>query len=252
MNYQLPFILLAAAVIAQPVVSQAQSSSPTKLLAETFRVERYVEPGYPVQLRNKNIGEGYAQVQLLVAADGTLLETFISAYSRREFAESAERAISNWKFRPAADPSALPQRFNLRIDFRREGMLLVQGDFQETVDNFLGHKDLGSGVALSKLSELDATPEILNLVVPEYPAELKKQNITGSAAVSFFIDENGQVHTASVVSSSRQEFAAAALNAVKQWTFAPPMHKGNATRVFAVQEFTFTPSKSQADGKAGH
>ncbi len=250
MKTKLPFLLLAAA-LCQPAIGHAQNSRIPKVLGESYRVEHYVEPTFPMSLTNKNVPEGYAQVQILVAADGSLLETFISAYSREEFAESAERAVRAWRFRPAADPAALPQRFNLRIDFRREGMLIVQGDFQETVRNFLKFVD-DLEVGLCKLGELDATPEVVNLVVPVYPPELQKQNVDGFAAVSFFIDEAGVVHVVSSADASRPEFAAAAIEAVKQWSFTPPLRKGSSTRVFAVQEFNFTATKGITNGGATH
>ncbi|MFT3830662.1 MAG: energy transducer TonB [Opitutaceae bacterium] len=248
MKTNLPLILLTTALLL-PAASQAQTAGIPKVLSENYRVEHYVEPIFPLSLSNKNVGEGYAQIQIVVAADGTLLETFVSEYSREEFAESAERAVRAWRFRPAENPAALPKRFNIRIDFRREGMLIIQGDFQETVNNFLNIRD-DRTVRICKLRELDATPEVVNLVVPVYPAGLQQQNIDGYATVSFFIDESGAVHVASSADASRQEFATAAIEAVKQWTFTPPLRKGAATRVFAVQDFTFTPAKAVANGGA--
>lgn len=248
MNNKLTLILFAAAALALPATTQAASDVEKRLSAD-FRVDHYVEPPFPTTLRNKSITDGYAQVQILVAADGTLLEVFVSSYSRPEFAETAEGAIKNWKFRPAADPAALPQRFSLRINFHREGMIVVQGDFLETVNHFLRTKEDMLEVTTCKLRDLDAIPETTNIVVPEYPAELKKQNINGAASVSFFIDENGTVHTVAVVEATRPEFGVAAINAVKQWSFAPPMHKGTPTRVLAVQDFNFTPAKAPTNGK---
>ncbi len=246
---QLCFLLAAAAALL-PAVTHANPTPPPKTIPEEFRVDHYAEPTFPTSLRNKSVSEGFAQVQLSIAADGTLLESFVSAYSRIEFAEAAEAALRTWTFHPAADPAALPLRLNLRINFRREGMLIIQGDFHETINAFLGHKELGQSVDVCKLRDLDTTPEPVNLVVPNYPAELKKQRIEGAAAVSFFIDEKGLVRVPSVSGATRPEFGAAALEAVKQWTFAPPTRKGEVTRVFAVQEFNFTPDKVPAETKA--
>jgi TonB family protein len=189
---------------------------------------------------------------MLVAADGTLVDVFVSAFSHPEFAESAERAVRSWTFRAAesTEPGALPQRFNVRINFRREGMIVVQGDFQEIVKAYLGQRDTDVSVNICKLRDLDNTPEAVNLVVPAYPEELKKQKTEGAAAVSFFIDESGRVRVPSIAGSTRPEFAAAAVAAVSQWTFVPPLRKGQPTRVFAVQEFSFTPESAAAKSKA--
>lgn len=251
MNNKLPVILFTAAALALPAIVQADQSVEKKL-SNDARVDHYVEPAFPSALRNKSVVEGYVNVQLVVAADGTLLEVFVSSYSRPEFAESAEIAIKSWRFRPADNPAELPKRFGLRIDFRREGMLVVQGDFVETVNHFLKSTDNVFEVTTCKLRDLDAIPEVNNLVVPEYPAELKKKNIQGSATVSFFIDESGAVHAVAVAEASQPEFGLAALNAVKQWSFAPPMRKGSPTRVLAMQDFTFAPGKPSASGKPAH
>ena len=251
MKTNLTTILLAIA--AFPLTAAALSGEPTPLkLSENMRVERYVEPTFPAQFRNKSISEGYAQVQLLVAADGTLVDAFVSAYSHPEFAESAEHAVRSWVFRPveSAEAGALPQRFNVRINFRREGMIVVQGDFEEIVKAYLGQRDTDVSVTICKLRDLDNTPEAVNLVVPAYPEELKKQNVKGDAAISFYIDETGRVRVPSVAGSSRPEFAAAAVAAVSQWTFVPPLRKGRPTRVFAVQEFSFTPESAAAKSAA--
>ena len=63
------------------------------------------------------------------------------------------------------------------------------------------------------------------------------------------VDENGQVHVPAINDATRPEFGTAALNAVKQWSFAPPLHRGTPTRVLAIQEFNFSPSKGQPDAK---
>ncbi len=246
------YLTILSAAVALTLTAAAQSSSPAPAsLNKSIRLERYSEPAFPIHFRNTSVTEGYAQAQLLVAADGRVLESFVSAYSHPEFADSVEAAVRSWVFRPAdtAEAGALPQRFNVRFNFRREGMLIVQGDFQETVKAYLGQTGGDESVNVCKLRDLDATPEAVNLVVPAYPAGLKKQNVEGGAAISFFIDEQGRVRVPSVAGSTHPEFAAAALEAVSQWTFVPPQRKGHPTRVFAVQEFTFNPKAAAASSK---
>lgn len=245
MKTLLPKIFFVAAALSLGAATQASDTAPAGL-SKTMRLERYVEPMFPLQLRNTSVGEGFVQVQLLVAADGQLQELFVSAYSHPAFAETVERAVRDWGFR-AADPAQtadLPQRYNLRFSFQREGMIVVQGDFEETIRAFLRHPLPDKGVEICKLRDLDTMPEAVNLVVPAYPAELKQQKVQGAATVSFFIDEEGRVRVPSIVEATRPEFARAALEAVRQWTFAPPLRKGAPTRVLAVQDFTFVPERA--------
>lgn len=247
MNTYLTTLLLATAALALPASAQQTVPAPASL-AKTIRLERYVEPLFPSKFRKSSITEGYAQAQLLVAPDGRIIECFVSAYSHPEFAAAVEHAVPGWAFRAAepAESGALPQRFNVRFNFRLEGMVVIQGEFQETVKSFFGQKNPDTSVTLCKLRDLDTTPEPVNLVVPAYPEELKKLGVEGGAAVSFFIDEHGQVRVPSIAGSTRPEFAAAALQAVAKWTFAPPLRKGQPTRVFAVQEFAFSPGSATA------
>lgn len=242
MKTLLPKILFVTAALSLGASAQASDSVPREL-SKSMSLEHYVEPVFPVQLRNSAIVEGHAHVQLLLSADGRLLETFVSAYSHPAFGEAVERAVQKWVFRPAAPAadSAQIQRHNLRFSFHREGMIVVQGNFEETIRSFLKTPDPESSLEVCKLRDLDAIPEAVNLVVPAYPPELKQQKVTGAATVSFFIDEAGHVRVPNVETATSAEFAKAALDAVRQWTFAPPLRKGAPTRVLAIQDFNFVP-----------
>jgi len=88
-------------------------------------------PAYPVALMDRPIYEGHAVVGCLVAADGAVLETWAMRASHRAFADSAERAIREWRYAPAptgADQMvALPVRVDLvRINYSLTGSIISQ------------------------------------------------------------------------------------------------------------------------------
>jgi TonB family protein len=65
-----------------------------------------------------------------------------------------------------------------------------------------------------------------------------------SVTVEFYIDEQGNVRMAAVPRTSAGDaYAAAAVAAVEQWRFEPPLRRGQPVLVLAQQEFNFRPKK---------
>jgi TonB family protein len=68
---------------------------------------------------------------------------------------------------------------------------------------------------------------ILKMVEPEYPIYELENEIEGSVTVELFVNENGQVEMASVVSSiGPKSFEESSLRAVRQFVFQPPVRGG--------------------------
>lgn len=111
-----------------------------------------------------------------------------------------------------------------------------------------GNADTGSGSAGGTANpdamRPEVPPQLTYRAMPEYPENLRQQNVTGSVGVSFVVGVDGSVTSASVDSSSGYpEMDAAALAAVYQYTFAPalnssgqPVPCGNHTNIhFALR-----------------
>jgi TonB family protein len=68
---------------------------------------------------------------------------------------------------------------------------------------------------------------ILKMVEPDYPAYELVNGIEGSVTVELFINEDGKVESAAVLSSIGPEsFAKSSLDAVRQFRFQPPTKNG--------------------------
>ncbi len=80
-------------------------------------------------------------------------------------------------------------------------------------------------------NELDQKPTALAHPWPRYPAEMKKAGISGQVVVGFVVGSNGVVRGAHVVSSTRSEFEAAAVDAVGKWHFIAGQKSGRAVNV---------------------
>lgn len=70
----------------------------------------------------------------------------------------------------------------------------------------------------------------IKTVTPAYPNDAQRKGLNGWVEVSFQVAENGTVQNAAVVASDpRGVFDQAALDAVKQWRFEPPLRDGKPT-----------------------
>ncbi len=94
------------------------------------------------------------------------------------------------------------------------------------------------------LSQLDRTPTPIKIVRPAYPKTLARSSRGGHVTVEFYIDEQGHVRMPSVdrqTIEANEELAAAAVTAVEQWQFEPPLLKGRPVLTLAQQDFSFKP-----------
>lgn len=78
---------------------------------------------------------------------------------------------------------------------------------------------------------VDVNPVPVKTPPPEYPEDLKRLGVNGVVAVSIVIDEKGKVISATIAKSSRRDFEASALEAIKKWTFKPAKKDGVAVKV---------------------
>lgn len=84
-------------------------------------------------------------------------------------------------------------------------------------------------------------PVPVRTVAPEYPAELRREGVSGLVMVKCSIDVQGNVAEAEVEKSSNAAFEPPALAAVKKWKFKPARQDGNpvAIKVSIPIKFVF-------------
>jgi len=85
----------------------------------------------------------------------------------------------------------------------------------------------------------DQPPVFLGGKAPVYPAALQRQGITGSVTLTFVIASDGVPRDIHVVAATRQEFAEAAVLAVRSWRYRPAMLKGRAVEMTFGQSIPF-------------
>ena len=83
-------------------------------------------------------------------------------------------------------------------------------------------------------------PVLRQTVSPEYPINLKARGVTGEVLTSFFIDEEGNVISPTVVKTSNRSFNDNVINALRQWKFSPAERNGEAVEIEARLLFLFS------------
>lgn len=107
-----------------------------------------------------------------------------------------------------------------------------------------------NAAAEKDVKTLDRLPVLVSSTPPRYPADLRQQNIAGQVVVEFIVDQDGNVPHAVIVSSSRREFEAPALEAVKSWRFDAGLKGGRAVNTRMEQAIEFNPAGPGASTEA--
>jgi protein TonB len=87
-------------------------------------------------------------------------------------------------------------------------------------------------------------PVPVRTVAPEYPRELKAQNVSGLVMVKCTIDEQGNVGEVAVVKSSNEKFDQFATDALKKWKFKPARQDGTPISVQVTIPIKFVVDES--------
>lgn len=94
------------------------------------------------------------------------------------------------------------------------------------------------------------TPQVKKRVDPKYPAILKQAGIEGDVDVTVTINDQGQIQKIEASNASDPRFIPAAMEAVRQWEFAPATKGGVPIKAEITIPFKF---RTGADAyKSGH
>jgi TonB family protein len=197
---------------------------------------------FPFSMMVTGILNGEARIVISVDAAGKLIDTLVVGYTNMAFAESAVKALQQWSFEPSrvrGRPSA--SRADVLFIFKSDIGVMVES-LPGTPDSSL-LRDLRErySYTASQLKDLDHIPTPLHVV----PPAAVKTGLRGgkrTVTVEFYIDEAGKVRMPAIGREDPDDaYAAAAVAAVEQWQFEPPVRKGRRVLVLARQDFSFVP-----------
>lgn len=192
-----------------------------------LKLTKYVEPAFPAMARLEGVGEGHVALAIGRTASGEPTDILVLSATDSRLAAAAVEAAHEWRFQPTNNPAELATR-TVRIGFRLSGVVLYpfgKSHIEEMLGAF-SDSLLREPIRVPRLQTLDRAPKALKQPMPVYPAKLQPKAIEGSAAVRFYVDEEGRVRLPEVIEATTPEFADAALAAVAQWRYEPPQIEG--------------------------
>jgi TonB family protein len=237
---RLPLVCSALWLVV-PISAQAGAKATDQMSLQIIQSDL---PSFPLQLSNGPVMNGDATVAIHVDRDGRLTDCLVTGYSRKEFADTAVAALKKSRFGPPrVNGVPWPSVQEVHFDFSRTGVVVNVSGF-DFIPNLVDEIAKGRYVYRSRTArELDRIPTPVHVVSPVNPT-LTPGEQQRTVAVDFYVDEEGRVRMPSV---SRADIgtacAACALEAIKQWRFAPPLYQGRPTLVSVRQEFNFVASQ---------
>lgn len=216
------------------------AAAPLSAAFESVKIEPVVEPEMPAVLRMNGLREGKVILALDIAADGRLTDCLVIVASHSELIRPCVEAVKQWRFRPARyNGEASAARVEVTINLSQTGAVISRTSsdmlasfIEQVVGRPFDYKMCPAG-------EVDRPLQAVNRVNPAYAREAEKQGVAGRVRVHFYVDEQGNVRLPAVPAETDPYLSAVAVEAMRNWKFAPPTRRGQPVLVAAVQEFEF-------------
>lgn len=236
-----PFSLCCAFAL----FSSLRAASPFESSAEGadlgIAIEQVGVLTYPASMLYDGVYTGEVRAAISVDQNGVLSDCLIVSYTEKPFADAALAALKRWRYQPA--------RVHGRSQSSRTEIVFIFRDQGVIVQNLPGaqERQIVQGILQGRynyqacqLRDLDRIPTPVHVVPPMFNGDSHKRSVT----VGFYIDEEGKVRLPSVSREAADDYlAAAAVKAVEQWRFEPPLRKGLPVLVYVEQDFNFTPKR---------
>lgn len=192
---------------------------------------------YPPAMLYDGVRSGEVRLAISVDHEGRLTDHLVIGYTDPGFVETAITAVKHWTYEPArANGRAQSARANVLFVFRDEGVIVqrLPGAIERIyVSEMMSERYVYEPC---RLRDLDRIPTPVHVVSPAVRLEGAPRTVT----VGFYIDEEGRVRMPAVERESANDLlAVAAVTAVEQWRFEPPLRQGRPVLVYAQQDFTF-------------
>ena len=198
---------------------------------------------YPPMMLYEAVYSGEVHVVISVDAEGRLTDSLVVSYTNRAFADSAMAAVKRWNYEPArVHGRVCAARADVLFAFRDKGVIVQT--FPGSLEKHMFHDMIDEQLVFTayKLRDLDRIPTPLHVVQPVLPNGSLPNGAKRIVTVEFYIDEAGHVRMPAIDRTDAGDaYAAAAVAAVEQWQFEPPLRKGQPVLVLAKQDFAFVP-----------
>ena len=156
------------------------------------------------------------------------------------FGAKALEALRKWKVTPPIiDGQPCPTRHLITVEFAQQEPVIFDRPIGETDGRDERSQNRSFYYRVCGLGDLDQLPRRIETIVPVLPEDVSADAASGTVRMLFFIDKDGRVRAPEVLFSSSDVIADAAIAAVSDWRFEPPLKNGNPVVVEAVQTIRF-------------
>jgi len=226
--------LLVVFVVGSTIVTAAVSAD------QSFQIVQTCEPSV-----NKVVGEilpatGVVRVVVSIDEQGKLTDWMLIESAHPRLATAAVEALQKWTYRPAViKGEPIGVRTELVFNFNNSGQVISMSCL-DTIEVLLqGMINPHQAKLVYRGGELDAVPKPIVTVSPR-PVVLAAGSTQQGVLVDFYIDETGRPRMATVDTQGSPEMGASAMDAIQQWRFTVPTHRGRPVAVRATQWFDFS------------
>ncbi|MBI5691150.1 MAG: TonB family protein [Verrucomicrobia bacterium] len=237
------------AIVAGMFLGGARIAAVNPRSDEGLKIIPSFAPYFPPSLLAEGITSGFVQAVLHVGADGRVLDHLVLACSHRELLAEFQAGLREWEFVPArrrGEPIAVRTEVVFHFEARGAVVSLTATTAATAATRWVPTETISLACTPR---ELDRPPAAQVTISPTHPGpRLQPPLHQGSATVDFYVDAEGRPRMPVVVASSHEAFGDAAIAALLQWRFSPPLRAGQPTAVRVRQTFVFTPPTPETHG----
>jgi TonB family protein len=215
------------------------SNASTGSAPDLLRWQRYADPVFPAQLLPTPVQDGFASVVFTFDDAGRITDRIVIAASHPAFTVAVIDATKDWQV-DTRELAPHIRRETLRFNFQRTGSIVALSNRDAAKALFSSYGDFAaSAVGTCREEFLDRPLRNATQVSADFPPEMKARSVGGYATVSFIVDAIGRVRVPAITAATNPAFAAAALVALRQWTFFPAHQRGRPVQVIVERTVVF-------------
>lgn len=230
-------------MILQNTSSQAQQLEPLPIDSKIMeaRLIKKADPAYP-ELAIRARVEGVVRLSVVVNESGEVASARIIGGGGHPLLQPAAlEAVKRWRYAPYLGPDghAVAVITVVYVTFRLPPVapvLVAPAQMTNMVVNRLPREPL-------KISGKIQASKLLSKVDPAYPESAQRAHIQGVVDLEVLVNEQGEVARVRVL-QGHPLLEQAAIDAVKQWRYAPTYFNGDAVQVLTIASVPFGDVKS--------
>lgn len=206
------------------------------VLDEPVRVNRRIEPRYPLKAYHEGISSGYAAVAFYVDDIGRASDFLAVEYSRKMFADELMKVLPKWDLEPAKLGGGSVKSV-CRAYWKFYPDRPVVTDVISHVGRKMDGRNRESYRELKLCSEKDLDEPIRMRIIPPIVAadasKLKGQDVdTVLFRSRFYVDTTGQVRLPEILESTEPSLESAMLDSLRNAWFDIPLHRKKRAVVY--------------------